>query len=92
LTLTVCPKPIGLGETLQKEYVAIDHFGLCALAGDTSVIEAPIEIVKIAAIIIAIDLLFRFFMFFSLPIILIEQKTKPFERFVFAQYPWLLSL
>jgi hypothetical protein len=60
----------------MKVYVGICCGGLCAIAGDTSIIEAPIEIVKIAAIKIAKDLLFRFFMFFSLPIILIEHKQN----------------
>ena len=43
LTLAAWPKPIGLGETVQKEYVGICHAGECAL---TIVIEVAIEIAK----------------------------------------------
>ena len=66
LTLTVCPTPIGFGATLIYMYVGIFQGGVCALVVGKSIIDVPIEIVKIAAIKIAIVLLFSFCIFLFL--------------------------
>jgi hypothetical protein len=70
LTLTVCPTPIGLGETLQKLNVGICHAGVCALAVGTSIIEADIESIKNKAIEIVAILFLANFMYFYSPFIL----------------------
>jgi hypothetical protein len=64
-TVTCCPRPVGLGATWMKELVKICHGGECALAFGSIAIDVPIEIVKIAAIKIAIVLFFNFCIFSS---------------------------
>jgi|WetSurMetagenome_2_1015567.scaffolds.fasta_scaffold1211629_2 hypothetical protein len=56
--VTDWPRPTGSGATLMKAKVATD--GFAAIAFGASIIEVPIEIVRIAAIIIAIILFFIF--------------------------------
>ena len=61
---------MGLGAATMNAYVGIFQGGVCALALGISVIEAPIETVKIAAIKIAIILLFSVFICIFLPFFL----------------------
>jgi hypothetical protein len=69
--------PIGLGETLMKEYVGTFHPGVCALALGISAIEAVIDNAKNIAIAIAKVLLLAIFIFLS-PLILfcVEKKHR----------------
>jgi len=57
-------------------YVGICHGGVCALAFGNSIIDVPIEIVKITAIIIAIDLFFVVCIFIFLKIIVLSKNRK----------------
>jgi hypothetical protein len=77
LTLTVCPTPTGLGETLQKEYVGICHAGVCALI---SVIEAPIEIAMSIAIVIAAVLFLAIRIFLFSPKFYLNESVKLCSR------------
>jgi hypothetical protein len=63
LTRAVWPMPIGLGETLMKEYVGIGCAAVCAAAFGISVIEAVIDNAKKIAIAIAKVLLLAIFIF-----------------------------
>ena len=65
MTLTGCPTPIGLGETLQKAYVGHDNGGSCALAKGTTTREAAIVTIKSKAISVAIVLLLIIAIFLS---------------------------
>jgi hypothetical protein len=65
LTLTVCPTPTGLGDTLQKEYVGILKADVWALTFGISIIEADIESIKNVAIRMLTVLFLLFFIFFS---------------------------
>jgi len=50
---TDCPTPTGLGATAMYANVGIFHAGVCALTFGTTIIAAPIEIIKNKAIAIA---------------------------------------
>jgi hypothetical protein len=65
LSRAVWPMPIGLGETLMKEYVGYGLAAVCALALGNSIIEADIEIMKSIEIRIAIALFFSICIFHS---------------------------
>jgi hypothetical protein len=59
LTLTLCPTPIGLGETLMKEYVGNCHGGSCALAAGKATSETAIVNIRNKEITVAIALFFE---------------------------------
>ena len=64
--LTCCPTPIGAGETFTNEYVGSLHGGVCAVVLGISNIEDVMEMAKIAANIMAVDLFFNLFIIFPL--------------------------
>ena len=63
LTLTCCPTPIGLGDTMQKGYIGIFNGGVCALTSGSNVVDALIEIAKSIMIEIAVVLFLFVFIF-----------------------------